>query len=255
MVCVKEYGYSWTMEYKANWNNKVFFSLTAVLGLSIIGFPSASAQIVNGGFETGDFTGWTVPAGSTPTVVTSLGTITPEEGSFMALLTSSGFGVPTPPGSFGEIISQPFTLAGNELSFCYQFFTSEGTPSAFDDFFLAELITTSGTFVIGSADTNGVPAGGAGAPPPPAISAGVTLTPAASGFSPTTAPFAEETAKICSSFVLPNSIKGSTASLKFTLGDLLDTSVDSAVLIDDVKLDGSTTCLMPSKLFPMVGGS
>jgi len=102
---------------------------------------------------------------------------------------------------------------------------------------LAELITTSGTFAIGSADTFGTPATAGGAPPPPAISAGVTLTPPASGFGPTSAPFSEETAKICSSFELPGSIKGSTASIKFTLVDFGDSIVDSGVLIDDVKFD------------------
>jgi len=78
----------------------VFAAIVLVLGMAGV----AKATLVNGGFETGDFTGWTVsiPSGGSAQVVTShngdQGTnYTPVEGSYFALLKTDG------PGSYTTI--------------------------------------------------------------------------------------------------------------------------------------------------------
>src|SRR5207249_3107025 len=137
----------------------------------------------NGGFETGNFDGWTVTSGSNVKVIGSLGPtgqftpILPAEGQFMAFL-SNAASVATPPGTTGSIISQTFTEPSihSQISFCYQFVANDS--DGFEDFFLAQLITSAGTFTLASADNvAGSPAGGSAPPPPPAISTGVTLSP------------------------------------------------------------------------------
>jgi len=78
----------------------VFAAIVLVLGMA----AAAKATLVNGGFETGDFTGWTenIPLGGSAQVVTShtgdKGTnYTPVEGSYFALLKTDG------PGSYTTI--------------------------------------------------------------------------------------------------------------------------------------------------------
>jgi len=78
----------------------VFAAIVLVLGMAAV----AKATLVNGGFEEGDFTGWTkyVPYGGSAQVVTShtgdQGTnYTPVEGNYFALLKTDG------PGSYTTI--------------------------------------------------------------------------------------------------------------------------------------------------------
>ena len=78
----------------------VFAAIVLVLGMA----AAAKATLVNGGFETGDFTGWTkyVPYGGSAQVVTSHNGdkgkhYTPVEGNYFALLKTDG------PGSYTTI--------------------------------------------------------------------------------------------------------------------------------------------------------
>ena len=109
--------------------------LTLVLSFGLVMAPQAAASsgvVANGGFETGDFIGWSsaVPAGATAQVVTSHfgleGEIyEPKEGSYFALLTTDGDGV-------YNILSQTFSVAaGGTISGWAFFETWDYMP--FDD--------------------------------------------------------------------------------------------------------------------------
>jgi hypothetical protein len=85
---------------------------------------SANA-LVNGGFEDGNFTGWTVNAGATEVQSSGgLGGYAPEEGSFYAALGNVGL----PLGS----ISQSFTdTVGQLLTISYYLASNGTTPNEF----------------------------------------------------------------------------------------------------------------------------
>jgi hypothetical protein len=93
-------------------------SLSAVTFL-----PARADQLVNGGFETGDFTGYTTSNLSFTDVVTSgFAGYTPHSGSFFAALGNVG--------SQG-IISQTFSdTAGAQYDFSF-FLASNGSPNTF----------------------------------------------------------------------------------------------------------------------------
>jgi len=247
-----------TMAGVGIWNSKLFLSLTIVLGLTIIGFPSASAQIINGDFEDG-LTGWTSPGTNVASTITTLGPagaftpILPPQGSSMAFLNTagttptSGFGIAGATG--GSVITQTFIIPINAdtLDFCYQFVSNDAP--GFENFFAARLDTSSGIFWLATADNaGGSPAGGGAAPPPPAVSAGVTLTPATAPIflsgvnilSPAglffLIPSSLMTSLVCSSFDIPTSIKGTSVTLDFIASDLFDFFFDSAVIIDLVEI-------------------
>jgi VPDSG-CTERM motif/Carbohydrate binding domain len=61
---------------------------TAVAALSIA-YPAKANLITNGGFETGDFTGWTLTGGSGTTVQGTLFGISPHSGNFQAVPSAS----------------------------------------------------------------------------------------------------------------------------------------------------------------------
>jgi len=98
----------------------VFASLTlVVLALSSITTARADELIINGGFETGNFTGWTTtvrPASfgnlfvrsGTTTPLSGISTVGPASGTFYALTDQTG------PGTYALI--QPFTVAGSASS-------------------------------------------------------------------------------------------------------------------------------------------
>ncbi|MFB3146600.1 MAG: FlgD immunoglobulin-like domain containing protein [Nitrospirales bacterium] len=213
------------------------------------------SDIKNGNFEMGTLDGWDIAPGSVASAITSLGPtgpftpITAAEGQFMAFLSTAGTAL-TPPGTRGSVISQTFIMPAevSTLDFCYQYVSNDA--SGFENFFLAELVTDVGTFALASADNAaGSPAGGFVAPPPPSISAGVTLIPDPSpiflsgvnilGSGLFTIPSSLMTERVRSSFDIPPAVLGTVVTLRFTMGDALDTAFDSAVLIDGVTFAAS----------------
>lgn len=155
------------------------------MGLVSVFCPSPSqAAVLNGGFETGNFSGWTT-TGNTSIQTSAYGS-GPSEGSYQALLSTTEdspvsssdletfLGLPS--GSLnglgngetfqGSAIQQAFTAnAGQVLNFDWNFLTNEGTPSPFFNDFsfvtigsLSKLADTSATFSLSPtrlyADTN-----------------------------------------------------------------------------------------------------
>jgi hypothetical protein len=115
---------------------------TRLLILSISALAVARAGIINGGFETGNFQGWTV-SGNTANgqVLISSDTgdaLKPAEGAFFAIL-STGPGIVTCCERDETILtSAPYVVQNKSamLSFTYDFLTSEnndgtGAPSTF----------------------------------------------------------------------------------------------------------------------------
>jgi hypothetical protein len=167
------------------------------------------------------------------------------EGQFMALLSTEG-SVPTPPGTNGSIMSRTFSAPAvpSRITFCYQLVTNDSP--GFEDFLLAQLVTTAGTFTLATADNlAGSPAGGSRPPPAPAVSANVTLTPSIAPMTVTgvnilgtglAASSSSITSRVCSSFPLPPEVLGTQVTLRFTVSDQGDAIVETAALIDDVRV-------------------
>ena len=82
-------------------------------GLMFIGMTgAANATLINGGFETGDLSGWSsyVPSGGIANVYSSLNGYSPQEGSYFAGLKTDG------PGSYTQIWQDFFLDTGWEVS-------------------------------------------------------------------------------------------------------------------------------------------
>jgi hypothetical protein len=129
---------------------KSFYALALVLVTLLAIAPSAVAGVVNGGFETGDFTGWGSTAG-TAVVTAGCSSIfpnhcaSPTQGSYMALLTAGYVDMGTlsailgtnlaatyPGGTYGSAIWQDVPLsAGDTFSFDWNFLGNDYNP--FDD--------------------------------------------------------------------------------------------------------------------------
>jgi hypothetical protein len=127
-----------------------------VIGLLAVAAPflavarDSHAAIINGGFETGDFTGYTTTGDAS--IKTAAFGITPPEGTHQALITNNAPAVAasavetflalpattlTAAGATnGSAFKQTFTLnAGDTLSFQWNFLTSEFGPDPdFNDF-------------------------------------------------------------------------------------------------------------------------
>lgn len=187
----------------------VLGALLAVSGLSNV----AQASLINGGFETGDLTGWntSIPPGATTTVVGShnlvgeVGTAFPTGGAFMAQVKTDG------PGSINQL-SQSFVVAGgyftSKLKFDVLFDSGDYNP--FNDMSRAYLLDSGNNKVTGGdlfyADVNSLDLDMGGA----------------DGSYPST-PWTKVT------LMLPNP---DTYTLVFEIENALDSVLDSYLLVD-----------------------
>jgi hypothetical protein len=218
-------------------------AMLALGGITLLTSVSSlhAAGIVNGGFETGDFTGWNTD-GNTSIQDSTFGS-GPTEGKFDALI-SNGAGTGTtggPPVSAtqlatdlnlsstyftslgfvnGSVIHQKVTVAATDkLSFDYNFLTNEannGTGNPDTAFFL--LITSPAGTVVNTLNLGTPPAATLAAP----IATGFSFM---SGFA-SQAPTAFGTA--------------GTYDLSFLALNYGDTLSSSALLLDNVAINGST---------------
>lgn len=207
--------------------------------LSFDTFPASptrpNSRLVNNGFETGDFTGWTT-VGQTSVENFIFSSSRGTEGLFQALLTTGedavadsrletflgldvgsldelGNGIAT----VGSAIRQSFSAqAGDLLTFDFNFLTNEATPDFFNDFAFVSVISLSEL-----ADTN-------------------------SQFMSSLSPFSEETGFGTFSFTVPTS---GDYVLGLGVTDVEDEVVDSGLLIDNVQL---TSVPEPSALLSLI---
>jgi hypothetical protein len=127
---------------------KLLTPLALVLVTLLAIASPAVAGVVNGGFETGDFTGWGSTAGTAVVGAGCYGAshcVSPTQGSYMALLTAGYVDMGTlsgilgtnlsavyPGGTFGSAIWQDVGLAaGDTFSFDWNFLANDYAP--FDD--------------------------------------------------------------------------------------------------------------------------
>ncbi|WP_196520608.1 hypothetical protein [Nostoc sp. WHI] len=210
-----------------------FESGSYTLSLKTFPFPSSStnATLINGGFETGNFTGWTT-LGSTSIETTTFGS-GPTQGTSQALLSTGGatfddsiieqlLGLEA--GSLndlgegqvtkGSTIQQTFTgQAGDILSFDWNFLTNEVLPPVpFSDFSFVSITPSSDGSISSLLELGDV-------------------SEAASATSLTE--FFEETGFQTFSFKLPNT---GTYSLGVGVINVGDSIFDSGLLVDNIKL-------------------
>lgn len=106
--------------------------VVAVLGIS--SQASAGNLVMNGSFETGDFTGWTQFGNTGFTGVQgNFAGVNPEDGSFQAY-----FG---PVGSLGGISQDLATVAGQSYDISFYLYNFGGTPSEYSAQFGSTVLT------------------------------------------------------------------------------------------------------------------
>jgi hypothetical protein len=212
--------------------------LTLLLGLAR---PAAAGPIINGGFESGNFSGWQT-TGDASVVGSTIGSA-PTQGGFQAFLTTasqngdfnnfSGSDAATAsalesflgltPGALGgaiegSAIKQTFTAsAGQVVRFDYKFLTTEGANNDF------AFVTLSGLRTLADTTTG------------PFFGSGVVLDPV---FNDPT----RETAVRTFSFTIP--VTG-TYTLGVGVADRGDEFIPSGLLIDNASLAQSTQATVP----------
>jgi hypothetical protein len=119
-------------------------SLTWFAGVALLCIPSTPAFadniVVNGGFETGDFTGWTVANGGFTFVSSAINTggVGPHSGNFYAALGALG----SPGGTLTQVLT---TTPGQQYVLSYYLASDGGVPNGFG-------VEWNGTTVTGSTD-------------------------------------------------------------------------------------------------------
>lgn len=211
---------------------KKTIGLMAAIAVVICFSGVAVADVINAGFETGDFTGWTT-IGVTSIETAAFGS-GPTEGTYDALMTTDVGSVSTGEiesfigmqsgmlalisGAFpteGSAIKQSFLAQGGQvLSFDWNFLTNEYNPdSEFNDFAFYALLYTD---IL--ADT---------------YSSSFVVSP--------TVFFEEETGFGIKHILLPGT---GLYTLAFGVMDSGDTSVDSGLLVDHVDVPEPSTLLL-----------
>ena len=196
--------------------------LLSLLSLATLVEVNSAQALVNGSFETGDFTGWettgntsieTFGFGSGPTdgdfeafLSTAQPTVSDLEiENFLGLAVGSLDDLGTNDARVGSAIKQTVTAkAGDILTFDWNFLTNESTPAFFNDFAFVSLT-------------------------------GLNLL--ADTFSPfvtSLTPFDEETEFQTFSFTFETA---GTYTLGLGVADIFDTLVDSGLLVDNVELE------------------
>lgn len=196
--------------------------LLSLLSLATLFQCNPAQAFVNGSFETGDFTGWET-TGNTSIETFGFGS-GPTDGDFEALLstgdpTVSDFAIEnflglavgsldalgTNDATVGSAIKQTFTAkAGDILTFDWNFLTNELTPTFFNDF---AFVSIAGVDIL--ADTF-------------------------SEFVTSLTSFSEETEFQTFSFTFDTA---GTYTVGLGVADLVDTVVDSGLLVDNVDLE------------------
>lgn len=116
-------------------------SIRAVLAaggtaLALTVASGANAGLINGGFETGDFTGWTLSSGGAHNVVGAHGSYGPKEGNSFALLESAAMDVLT------SVWQHYYLDAGQSLGGWAFFDTTDYLP--YNDYAKVEIYGSSG---------------------------------------------------------------------------------------------------------------
>jgi len=227
----------------------VKFMAAAAIALGFAVAPRSKASITNGGFETGDFTGYSTlgdtsiqtlgtgfnppqgnddaflnndPSGSnvygTSAATTSVGTL--DSFSGLSAGTLEGLGVTS-----GSAISQSFTAGAGTLSFEFNFLTNE-TPQTNQDF---AYFTLSGSGIVGTElFTLANPTTPAGTPPP--------LTSAQAGIYNYLSGVGTETGFLTESLGLA----GGSYTISFGVTNVTDTNGSSGLLIDNLTAPNSS---------------
>jgi hypothetical protein len=104
----------------------VFYSVSALLCLGLAGPASAAGElVVNGGFETGDFTGWTMGGNFEFTGVSgNFDGFLPHSGNFFAFL--------GPVGADGTLSQDLVTTPGQTYTFSFAVGSDGATPNDFN---------------------------------------------------------------------------------------------------------------------------
>lgn len=176
------------------------------------GFPNG-----NGGFETGDLTGW-VPSGAV-SVRTSLGPVLPTEGSFMGFLTTGGGAVG---GHTSTLTTVPVSIPPGVtyLAFDFNFLSNEFPTfvgSVFNDTLMVRVN----------------PDGSAGAPTTVAsVNGSSFVTAPGTGFNGMTG-FATVRLDVRALAGMPDV----TLTFEIRVSDVGDTAVDSAAVIDNLRFE------------------
>lgn len=199
-----------------------FGSYTLSLDTFTLSQPSPNPTIINGGFEIGNFTGWTT-IGETSIETSAFGS-TPTSGSSQALLSTGGAtfadsiiekslgleagtldNLGNRDATQGSAIRQTFTAeAGDVLTFDWNFLTGEETPNYFNDSSFVSINSVSKL-----ADTTF-----------PSFVSSLT-------------PFIEETGFQTFSFTIPTT---GTYTLGLGVTDVGEDTTNSGLLVDNVKI-------------------
>lgn len=197
-------------------------SYTLALNTFTLPETAPNAIVLNGGFETGDFTGW-ITLGET-SIETAAFNTAPTEGTYQALLSTAGAtfadeilegflgleagslnNLSNGNATAGSAIRQIFTAeAGEILTVDWNFLTNERVPPSFNDFSFVSISNLS--------------------------ELSDTLVPS---FVTSPTPFIEETGFQTFSFTIPTT---GTYSLGLGVIDTGDNILDSGLLVDNVTL-------------------